>query len=196
MVRIAFENTTNYIASLLGVLMSKKKALKKATKTNVAKKNTEKAVKAAKPVNAVKAKSEAKPARAAKPPEVAHPIKKQKTKAENSQVALQKEAKKKSEVVPKAVVTTEPAEVLDPGLLTKQQVKSLEKLIQKNAEWNLISGVLEANARPYKMHDKYQEKMAIKHPVLGLGYVTLAENHKMTVLFKDGSRNLIMNYKS
>lgn len=194
MVRIAFENTTNYIAFVLGVLMSKKKASAKATKSPAAKKKIEK-VKAAKPAKkaVIKAKSGSKPVKAAKP--VAAPVvKKAKVAATNSQVALKKEAKKKQDTAVKAVVDA--GEVLDPGLLTKQQVKSLEKLIQKNAEWSLISGVLEANARVYKMHDSFQEKMAIKHPVLGLGYVTLAENHKMTVLFKDGSRNLIMNYKS
>ncbi|MCB0348251.1 MAG: hypothetical protein KDD37_05420 [Bdellovibrionales bacterium] len=169
--------------------MSKTKSAKKVKKTATAKAKTSKVTKAAKPVKSLKAaKSTEKSAKAAK-------VSASKKSAEVSKVALKSEAtKKKAASASKAV--SKPEEILDPGLLTKQQVKSLEKLIQKNAEWDVISGVLGQNAIPYKMHNTYQNKMAIKHPVLGLGYVTLAENHKMTVLFKDGNRNLIMNYKS
>ncbi len=184
MVRIAFENSTNYIAALLGVLMAKVKSAKKVKKQVATKAKVSKSAKSTKVSKVTKA------TKSAKPVEKKMAKVKSAAKVEVSKVALKKEATKKK------AVSSKPEEILDPGLLSKQQVKSLDKLIQKNAEWEMISGVLEQNAIPYKMQNAYQDKMAIKHPVLGLGYVTLAENHKMTVLFQDGNRNLIMNYKS
>jgi hypothetical protein len=209
-VRIAIENTTHYIALLLEVLMAKTGAVKKAKKTSLAKTKSSKAAhKAVKVTKVEKPKLKAASKVMQKPAKVEKPTKlkiapKTQEKATSSQVALKKEvSKKKLEVsvkppvnVPEVKPGADAEEPLLPGVLSKQQVKSLEKLIQKNAEWSLISGVLQLNARPYKMQEAYKEKMAIKHPVMGLGYVTVAENHKMTVLFKDGTKNLIMNYKA
>ena len=80
-------------------------------------------------------------------------------------------------------------------MLSAGQVRALDKLIQKNADWENISNHLSSNPTSYNMSKAYQNKMAIEHPTLGLGYVMEAENDRMRVLFSDGTRNLIMNYK-
>jgi len=48
----------------------------------------------------------------------------------------------------------------------------------------------------YKMSENYEARTALMHKVLGWGYVLTSQNNRLEVLFKDGIKFLIANYKS
>lgn len=50
-------------------------------------------------------------------------------------------------------------------------------------------------AKPYNMKSVFEEKTAIVHKVLGWGYILANRNDRLEVLFKDGIKYLISNYK-
>lgn len=50
-------------------------------------------------------------------------------------------------------------------------------------------------AKPYNMRNVFEEKTAITHKVLGWGYILANRNDRLEVLFKDGIKYLISNYK-
>ena len=50
-------------------------------------------------------------------------------------------------------------------------------------------------SKPYNMKASYGEKTAIVHKVLGWGYILANRNDRLEVLFKDGIKYLISNYK-
>ena len=49
---------------------------------------------------------------------------------------------------------------------------------------------------PYKMSENYEAKTPILHKVLGWGYVLSSQNNRLEVLFQDGIKVLIANYKA
>ncbi|MES2856019.1 MAG: hypothetical protein V4692_09150 [Bdellovibrionota bacterium] len=49
---------------------------------------------------------------------------------------------------------------------------------------------------PYKMSESYDARTPLQHKVLGWGYVLTSQNNRLEVLFKDGIKFLISNYKS
>ncbi len=51
-------------------------------------------------------------------------------------------------------------------------------------------------SRPYNMKFQYEERTAIHHKVMGWGYILANRNDRLEVLFKDGIKYLISNYKS
>jgi hypothetical protein len=63
-------------------------------------------------------------------------------------------------------------------------------------QWKLIFDKSKAlKPVPYKMSDNYEARTAIMHKVLGWGYVLTSQNNRLEVLFKDGIKFLIANYK-
>jgi hypothetical protein len=50
-------------------------------------------------------------------------------------------------------------------------------------------------AKPYNMKAVFEEKTAIVHKLLGWGYILANRNDRLEVLFKDGIKYLISNYK-
>ncbi len=48
---------------------------------------------------------------------------------------------------------------------------------------------------PYKMSDNYEARTPLMHKVLGWGYIITSQNNRLEVLFKDGIKILIANYK-
>ncbi len=50
-------------------------------------------------------------------------------------------------------------------------------------------------AQPYNMRAVFEERTAITHKVLGWGYILANRNDRLEVLFKDGIKYLISNYK-
>ena len=48
---------------------------------------------------------------------------------------------------------------------------------------------------PYNMRNQFAEKTAIVHKVMGWGYIMANRNDRLEVLFKDGIKYLISNYK-
>lgn len=72
-----------------------------------------------------------------------------------------------------------------------------EKVGQLSQKWStLFRKSHEDEAKPYNMYDNYEAKSAIIHKTLGWGYILDNKNNRLEVLFKDGVRFLISNYKS
>ncbi len=51
------------------------------------------------------------------------------------------------------------------------------------------------DTKPYNMKSVFEEKTAMMHKVLGWGYILANRNDRLEVLFKDGIKYLISNYK-
>lgn len=63
-------------------------------------------------------------------------------------------------------------------------------------KWNtLYKKAEQIDAKPYNMKAVFEEKTAIVHKVLGWGYILANRNDRLEVLFKDGIKYLISNYK-
>lgn len=65
------------------------------------------------------------------------------------------------------------------------------------AKWAALNKKSEQiESKPYSMRGVFEEKTAIVHKVLGWGYILANRNDRLEVLFKDGIKYLISNYKS
>ncbi len=74
---------------------------------------------------------------------------------------------------------------------------ALDRLSDLGAQWmSLYERSKELEALPYKMSGTYEAKTAIMHKVLGWGFVLSSQNDRLEVLFKDGIKILIANYKT
>jgi hypothetical protein len=63
-------------------------------------------------------------------------------------------------------------------------------------KWSILFKKAEQiDAKPYNMRAVFEEKTAITHKVLGWGYILANRNDRLEVLFKDGIKYLISNYK-
>jgi hypothetical protein len=88
----------------------------------------------------------------------------------------EKSAEAKGKKAPKTP-KTEPADKIDP-------------------EWETLVNLNKAaKPLPYSMADDYAPKSIINHKVLGLGFVMSKLNNRIEVLFKEGKKTLITNYK-
>jgi hypothetical protein len=70
--------------------------------------------------------------------------------------------------------------------------ESLTKLGQK---WASLFKKFNDSAVPYNVSGTYEAKTPILHKVLGWGYVLANKNDRLEVLFQDGIKYLISNYK-
>lgn len=170
-----------------------KPAAKKPVAKVVAKKAPAKPVKAAKPAKVAKALP-AKPVKAAPKPVVkAEPVIKvpvkpaepkdqgdlliEKAKEEMASVnADAKQAEKASKIKPIKI---------ERGNLTDEKAKwqELNKRYGKD------------KAQPYKMTDIFESMKPVQHKILGWGFVLTNENNRLEVLFENGIKMLISNYK-
>lgn len=113
---------------------------------------------------------------------------------EKAKAALKTVAKEEK----KAAIAVEP---------TKPAAKSRSKKITIDASANEAASALSAKwqtlykkaeqieSKPYNMKAVFEEKTAITHKVLGWGYILSNRNDRLEVLFKDGIKYLISNYK-
>ena len=64
-------------------------------------------------------------------------------------------------------------------------------------KWSsLFKKAEQIESQPYNMKGVFAEKTAIVHKVLGWGYILANRNDRLEVLFKDGIKYLISNYKA
>lgn len=65
------------------------------------------------------------------------------------------------------------------------------------AQWETLRDRAQGfQAPPYKMSESYEAKTPLIHKVLGWGFVLTSQNDRLEVLFRDGIRVLIANYRS
>ena len=76
------------------------------------------------------------------------------------------------------------------------QINANEAASALAAKWStLFKRAENIEAQPYSMRTVYEERTAIVHQVLGWGYILANRNDRLEVLFKDGIKYLISNYK-
>ena len=160
-----------------------------------------------------KPKKEEKPTKVAKAPVVvAKKAEEKKTPAVPEKVKATSAKGKIKPEVPEvelsAVAAPEPeaTEIVEPTKKVKVPKEKKKSALQKkkekmefdsNAKWadffEKYKAVKPAN---YSMKDAFEANQPIQHKVLGWGWVISSENDRLEVLFKDGKKILISNYKS
>lgn len=164
--------------------------------------------KAAKPVKAEKTKAKKSPADVP-----AAKVSSQVKQASSSKAALAKAKKSADETKKIAAVKIEVAEVavaVDVAAPTpvkkakgtrKTKAEKLEEQAEKSGQmtqkWNsLFKKANDHETKPYNMKHVYEAKTGIQHKLLGWGYILNNKNDRLEVLFQDGIRFLISNYKA
>ncbi len=164
---------------------------------------------AAKGAKAAISKKSAQPAKVAKPtqlekaPKAAKPVKVKATdKATDRVVQVKEKEIAKAKTALKSTAETSAAspvaEATKPARSRKISVsvsanEASSALAQKWA--TLFKKSEQIESKPYSMKAAFEEKTAIVHKVLGWGYILANRNDRLEVLFKDGIKYLISNYK-
>lgn len=158
-------------------------------------------VKGPQPSVEVKKASKAQPAKAGKEKE-------KELGAQKTALASVKTEKSKGKVAPAAKLSVKmvaeareakvaPVKPAKKTRLTKAQEEGMEKATQLGQKWSsLYRKTQEQQAKPYNMRHTFEAKTPIMHKVLGWGYILSNKNDRLEVLFKDGIRYLISNYKA
>ena len=161
------------------------KPMKTAAKTPV------KAVKAvAKPVKVVPAKVE----KAAKPS-----LMTKKGKAVEAEVAEPVEAKKNGTIVSMLEADPSTSDSLTAEKISKVKPVKVDRgnVNDEKAKWaELFKKYGKEKPMNYKMTETFPSLVPLQHKVLGWGFVLTNENDRLEVLFENGIRMLISNYKS
>lgn len=80
--------------------------------------------------------------------------------------------------------------------LTKAEREAQEEVERLKEKWNELHDLSEGQAsKKYKLSEEYEPNTALQHPKLGWGYVLTSQNNRIEVLFEDGIKVLISNYK-
>jgi hypothetical protein len=105
---------------------------------------------------------------------------------------------------PKKVVTVEaPVASLSKAAAKKQAIESTEKIkIDRDAmtdeqvKWaEMYNKYKDMQATNYDMKSSFKAAAPILHKILGWGWIVSNDNDRLEVLFKDGKRVLISNYR-
>ncbi len=81
--------------------------------------------------------------------------------------------------------------------VTKAETLRLMQQEQLVKKWQSLYKKLDKiDTAKYNMRDKFNEETAISHKKLGWGFILSNVNDRLEVLFEDGIKNLISNYKS
>lgn len=188
-------------------------AKKTAPKKKAAPAKAKAAGKATKPVKAAKAekpaaKATGKAPKAVAPPKPVKLAAKPEAKAAKPSLMTKKgkavpeaepvEAKKSATIV--SLLETNAAE--EPAKVEKvSKIKPVKvdrgNVNDEKAKWTeLFKKYGKEKAATYKMSESYQSLIPLQHKVLGWGFVLTNENDRLEVLFENGIRMLISNYKS
>ncbi len=148
----------------------------------------------------------AKSASAKSAPEKANPAKAAaKAKGKSSPAAAVEKPAAQQIAKAKAALKKESASAEQPAAAKAEGKRSRKITIDVNpgeaatalsSKWNtLYKKAEQIEAKPYNMKAVFEEKTAITHKVLGWGYILANRNDRLEVLFKDGIKYLISNYK-
>jgi hypothetical protein len=105
-----------------------------------------------------------------------------------ARITSQKKAKKEAEVAPQAPALS--------TLSPREQAKALLEQKTLGLKWQALH--VKAKQIPtvgYNMKNAYEKQTAITHKTLGWGFIMDSRNGRLEVLFKDGIKYLISNYK-
>jgi hypothetical protein len=178
---------------------AKAKAAAKPSKAAAAPKakTTAKAA-APKPAKAEKARKAVAAPKAEKPPkaEKAPKAKKDASAASSPTPTIMNSSQAEAPAAKPVKPKVDKAEARKARRAAKDLLAGLERLADARAKWEaLYAKASDLTAEPYKMSGVYEPRTAIMHKVLGWGYILSAQNDRLEVLFKDGIKMLISNYK-
>lgn len=121
--------------------------------------------------------------------------KKKPTMKANKAKSLEKKTKEK---VTPTVLQAQPEKPVKPkSARARASALAAEEAMGKlTGKWNsLFKKAEDIKSAPYSMKSIYEPKTAITHKILGWGYILENKNDRLEVLFKDGIKFLISNYK-
>ena len=111
-------------------------------------------------------------------------------------------AKKAAPAVKPAVLAAKPPKVpkppkpKKPKKLTKAQQATLDNDNKLAAKWRALNNKSAAiTSTSYNMRESYEPLTAIEHSKLGWGYILSNKNDRLEVLFAEGIKILISNYR-
>ncbi len=181
-------------ASSLPKALSKKKAAAatKAPSQAASKGTAKKAVKSkAAPKAAVKAKAPAVKANAA-------PVAKPKTLTKKE---VTPKAKKSVKTRVRSVATLKRAGLMRGGSKKRPMQSAPETLVSAQLEklagkWELLHAKVKSiPTETYNMRKQFERQTGLQHKILGWGFIIENKNDRLEVLFQDGIRYLISNYR-
>ena len=118
--------------------------------------------------------------------------------SENANKVKSLEKKPKVAKVTPSVLQAQPVKPEKPkSARAKAAALAAEEAMGKlTGKWNsLFKKAEDIKSAPYSMKNSYESKTAITHKILGWGYILENKNDRLEVLFKDGIKFLISNYK-
>ncbi len=79
---------------------------------------------------------------------------------------------------------------------TSEKIKIDKSMTEEQAKWaEMYNKYRDTQASNYDMKSTFKAASPIQHKVLGWGWIVSNENDRLEVLFKDGKRMLISNYR-
>lgn len=96
----------------------------------------------------------------------------------------------------KASKNTKKVKVKPVEMVAEAQKPLTEHQLKVLAKWqSYYSKAKSLDTQPYNMKAKYEPETGIEHKVMGWGYIMDNKNDRLEVLFRDGIKYLISNYK-
>ncbi len=190
-----------------GAIVKNKKSAKKVVKAalkTTAKKLAKRGTAGAKPQKNLQLAAAAPSSAASKSMQVINEKVLDKVQMVESSGALQKGPEPKRMDVKRAKQALEGESVKGGKKVAKGRAKRLavdahkgESAAALALKWTtLFRRSQQIESKPYNMRMEYAEKTAIVHKVLGWGYILANRNDRLEVLFEQGIKVLISNYKS
>lgn len=110
---------------------------------------------------------------------------------------IERDAEEAAPVSVAKVAKVKAEKIKAPKKKTAAQKKKEKLEIDSNAKWaDLFEKYKQVKPVSYSMRDAFEANQPLQHKVLGWGWVMSSENDRLEVLFKDGKKILISNYKS
>lgn len=114
-------------------------------------------------------------------------------KATTSKSAEEKVTKKASKTAEKKTAKVAKKKTKKKTKKVLAEEAHMNEMEKKWADLQNKHGKVDAPA--YKMSSSFEAQTPIQHKVLGWGWILTNENDRLEVLFKDGTKTLISNYK-
>lgn len=144
------------------------------------------------PSKASKATASMKPPQKLAAKEVAKPAAKAKVEAATAEKPVSK--KMASAETPKAL--SKAPEKSAQTTESSEKIKIDKNMTEEQVKWaEMYNKYKDVQALVYDMRSTFKASSAIQHKVLGWGWIVSNENDRLEVLFRDGKRMLISNYR-
>ena len=119
-----------------------------------------------------------------------------KKKAVKKTAAAKTEKKTKKKVVADSADGEAVVKKVKKKRVTKAEREAAEEAERLRDKWQELHALSEGQpSKKYKITDSYESNSSLDHVKLGWGYVLTSQNNRLEVLFEDGIKILVSNYK-